>query len=161
MLSNECQGARTIFGTLLSTDTSYSDRWGFGTDPDPRTVQLDYGSGADPAYSKKFFLEVFCLLIRVGTYRLTVGTLTSVSRCSGSVIFGPPGSGSGSVRRRYGSSSRSAPSHHQAKQQEKRFIYVLGLLYDFISLKKGKGVKMLVFWRSLTKRAESGTGSVS
>jgi hypothetical protein len=47
-------------------------------------------------------------------------------------VFGPPGSGFGSVRQRYGSGS----FYHQAKIVRKTLIpTVLWLLYDFLSLK--------------------------
>ncbi len=90
-----------------------------------------------------------------------------IKQCSGSVgsvrfrMFGPPGS-----------------FHQQAKKLRKTFIStVLRLLYDFLSLKnndvnlpakrnehknlENKKYFLLVSWRSLTKRAESRSGSVS
>ncbi len=51
---------------------------------------------------------------------------------SGSVCFGTPGSGFGSISQRYGSGS----FYHQAKRVRKTMIpTVLLLLYDFLSLK--------------------------
>ncbi len=51
---------------------------------------------------------------------------------SGSVCFGTPGSGFGSISQRYGSGS----FYHQAKRVRKTMIpTVLWLLYDFLSLK--------------------------
>jgi hypothetical protein len=49
-------------------------------------------------------------------------------------VFGPPRSGSGSIRQRYGSESGSF--YHQAKIIRKTLIpTVWFLLYDFLSLK--------------------------
>ncbi len=50
-------------------------------------------------------------------------------------VFGPPGSGSGSISQRYGSRSGSGSFYHQAKKVRKTLIPTsLWLLFDFLSL---------------------------
>jgi hypothetical protein len=79
------------------------------------------------------------------TYTFWLGTCTrilntplylSVFRIRIRKFLGPPGSGAGSVSRRYGSGFGTGTFHHQAKIVRKTFISnVLWLHYDFLSLK--------------------------
>ncbi len=83
-------------------------------------------------------------------------------------VFGPPGSGSGSISLMYGSGS----FYHQAKLVRKTLIR---LHFDFLPLKNDVNVPsksnkqkkqkkytfLLVSWRSVTKIAGSGAGSKS
>ncbi len=94
-------------------------------------------------------------------------------------VFGPPGSGSGSISQRYGSGSGfgSGSLHHYAKILRKTLIsIVLWHLFDFLSLKNYVHVPsksnmqknvmekisfLLVSWRSMMKIAGSGSRSGS
>jgi hypothetical protein len=56
-------------------------------------------------------------------------------------VFGPPGSGSVSRRYKSGFGSGYGSFNHQAKIVTKTFIHpVLGLLYDFLSMKNDVNV---------------------
>jgi hypothetical protein len=107
------------------------------------------------------------LLLTVGTSRgQTVLTLPPAHRgcCTGVAdpdpyVFGPPGSGSGFISRRYGSGS----SYHQAKLVRKRLIpTVLRLLFEFLSLKNVVNVPLLVISRkTFNTYGSDGSGSAT
>ncbi len=105
--------------------------------------------------------------------QINFGDLTPYFKfqCFGSTFFGSPGSGSTSQR--YG--SRSGSFNHQAKIVRKTLISsVLCLHLDSLSLKNDVNVPsksneqksffvcyLLASWRSMTKIAGSGSGSIS
>ncbi len=95
----------------------------------------------------------------------------SESGSTGSTCFGPPGSGSGSISQRYGSGSGSVPFCHHAKIVRKTLIPTILLLFLTFYLWKimlpsksnkqkkclNKNCFLLASWRSMTKKAGSGS----
>ncbi len=97
----------------------------------------------------KFLVLKNCVLYLEGWKILRVSSSQKNQCCgsgseSGSVFFGPPGSGSGSISHKYGSESGSVSFYHHAKIVRKTLIpTVLWLLFDFLSLKNDVNIPYL------------------